>query len=109
MPPRHGVAVEDGDLAEFGPRVKGKPLTVKDQLAAMGKGAVWGQLFAFADERNRSNGWVAHAYKEIFGVWPHSRVRPIRSEPIPLMRSWLRSRDIAFAKSKQNGEARHAV
>lgn len=107
--PRTGVTVGDGDLAEIG-RTKGQPLTVREQIASMGKGVVWGQLFAFAEERGRSNGWTAHAYKEIFGVWPHGRVRPIICEPTPLIRSWLRSRDIAYAKSKAKAqEVAHAA
>jgi len=106
-----GVRVEDGDLTEFGPRRnKGEPLTVREMIAGQGKTAVYMQLLWYADERGRSHGWAGHAYKEIFGCWPRGISKYGGLEPTPLMRSWLRSRDIAYAKSKaRQAEVRHAV
>jgi DNA repair protein RadD len=106
-PPRTGVSVSDGDLSEFGVVIGGAK-TVRDQLRAMGKRVVHAQLLEYADERGRKQGWAAHAYKEIFGVWPRGLDELDRCEPTPLVRSWLRSRDIVFAKTRQN-EVRHAV
>ena len=49
-------------------------------------------------------GWAAHKFKEKFGTWPPSRdVVPI--EPMPEVLSWVRSRNIAWAKAQQKAGA----
>ena len=51
-----------------------------------------------AVERGYKPGWVAHKYREKFGDWPqHRSVTPIK--PTPEVLSWVRSRNIAFAKA----------
>lgn len=108
VPIRTGVSVGDGDLAEMGSAVRPTG-SVRDQIAKQGKQAVYSQLLWVADDRGRKEGWAAYAYKEVFGVWPKGLSKMMASEPTPLMRSWLRSRDIAFAKARHNGETRYAV
>lgn len=53
-----------------------------------------------AQQRGYKAGWIAHKYREKFGTWP-----PVRSatpiEPSPEVLSWVRSRNIAFAKAKE--------
>jgi len=52
-----------------------------------------------AVERGYKPGWVAHKYREKFGDWPqHGGVSPIK--PSPEVLSWVRSRNIAFAKRR---------
>jgi hypothetical protein len=109
QPPRHGVTVGDGDLAEFGARKSGKPQTVRDQIAAQGKRAVYMQLLWICEERGHSLGWAAHNYKDVFGDWPRGLSKTAAAEPTQLMRRWIQSRNIAFARARQNGEARYAV
>lgn len=61
----------------------------------------WHAMFtALAQERGYQRGWIAHKYKEKFGAWPAwgATVQPI--EPTPEARSWVRSRQIAYAKSR---------
>jgi DNA repair protein RadD len=56
-------------------------------------------LTALASDRRHKRGWVLHKYREKFGDWPPTRVvTPI--EPSPEVRSWVRSRMIAYAKSR---------
>jgi superfamily II DNA or RNA helicase len=56
-------------------------------------------LTAIAVERNYKPGWTAHKFKEKFGCWPATRtVEP--APPTPEVRSWARSRMIAYAKSR---------
>ena len=44
-------------------------------------------------------GWAAHMFREKFGTWPATRhIRPM--QPSPEVLSWVRSRNIAFAKAK---------
>ena len=55
-------------------------------------------LTGVAVERGYRRGWVAHKYREKFGDWPqHGGVTPIK--PSPEVLSWVRSRNIAWAKS----------
>jgi DNA repair protein RadD len=62
--------------------------------------AEWHAMLAYiAAERGYKSGWVAHKYREKFGDWPQSRaVVPIK--PSPEVLSWVRSRNIAFAKRR---------
>jgi hypothetical protein len=62
--------------------------------------AAWhAMLTAIALERGYKTGWAAVNYKEKFGHWPTGRnVTPI--EPTPEVRSWVRSKMIAFANRR---------
>jgi superfamily II DNA or RNA helicase len=61
-------------------------------------------LTAIGNERGYKPGWASVNYKEKFGQWPVSRtIAPI--DPTPEVRSWVRSRMIAYAKSRQNESA----
>ena len=60
----------------------------------------YSMLIYIADERGYARGWASHKFREKFGAWPASRfVQPI--PPDDAMRSWVRSRQIAFAKAMQ--------
>jgi superfamily II DNA or RNA helicase len=67
--------------------------------------AAWhGMLAGVAAERSYKPGWIAHKFKEKFGDWPSTRnISPIK--PTPEVLSWVRSRNIAFAKAKQRDAA----
>ena len=57
-----------------------------------------GMLTSVAVEHGYKPGWIAHKYHEKFGDWPqHGGVTPIK--PSPEVLSWVRSRNIAWAKS----------
>ena len=61
-------------------------------------------LAGVATERGYKPGWVAHKFKEKFGDWPQTRaINPIK--PTPEVLSWVRSRNIAYAKAKQRDAA----
>jgi superfamily II DNA or RNA helicase len=61
-------------------------------------------LAGVATERGYKPGWVAHKFKEKFGDWPLTRViAPIK--PTPEVLSWVRSRNIAFAKTRNRSAA----
>jgi superfamily II DNA or RNA helicase len=55
----------------------------------------------------RSDGWVAHAYKDKFGVWPRG-MKDIPTEPRQETKNWITAKAIRFAKAKE-AEARHAA
>jgi superfamily II DNA or RNA helicase len=59
-----------------------------------------GQLAYIAQERGYKPGWVAHQYKQKFGSYPSwgNAAPPIA--PTPEVRSWVRSRMVAYAKRR---------
>ena len=61
----------------------------------------WHSMLTYiAAERGYRSGWVAHKYKEKFGTWPAVRaIEP--TQPTREVLSWVRSRNIAYAKAQQ--------
>lgn len=59
-------------------------------------------LKTYGLERGYKPGWAANQYRERYGVWPNDpRVHNVRAGPITHeISSWIRSRQIAFAKTK---------
>ena len=98
-PPR-AIVFRDGDLVRVDRKDrKAKPISDPNEQMR------WHAMLAYiATERGYKTGWVAHKFKQKFGYWP-----PTRSitavEPTPEVRSWVRSRDIAYAKAKQKAAA----
>jgi hypothetical protein len=60
------------------------------------------QLAWIADERGHQRGWIAHSYREKFGEWPPRDTLVVPLEATPEVRSWVRSRMIAFAKRRRS-------
>lgn len=60
-------------------------------------------LIYIGQEKSRKPGWVSHKFREKFGTWPQGSPSPIL--PTPDVRSWVRSRDIAFAKAQERRRA----
>jgi superfamily II DNA or RNA helicase len=58
-----------------------------------------GMLTYIAEERGYKPGWIAHKFKEKFGHWPTRRYVP-PTEPSREVLSWVRSRNIAYAKAR---------
>lgn len=85
------IETEEGELIEI---TRGKAKASKDD-----KQKFFSELLCIAGERGRSKGWVSHAYKDKFGVWPvglmHSPILPS-----PETVSWVRAKDIRFAKRR---------
>ena len=90
------VAFRDGDLGlvDASRRVSGNVYGAVDRTR-------WhAMLIQIANERDYKPGWVAHKYKEKFGTFPAWGASPQPIEPTPEVRSWVRSRQIAFAKGQ---------
>jgi DNA repair protein RadD len=85
--------VVDGDLALLD-RDKVHP----SEHSAERKREFHGMLLWIAGERGYKPGWAAYKYKERFKHWPIGRPEPIK--PSAEVTSWVRSRNIAFAKSQ---------
>ena len=61
--------------------------------------ARWHSMLShIAREKDYKPGWIAHKYKEKFGAWPPWGAAAQPTPPTPEVRSWVRSRQIAFAR-----------
>jgi DNA repair protein RadD len=96
--PAEFVATADGEL---GLVQRGKAKVSYDSFQK----AEWHAMLAgIAAERGYKPGWAGYKYKEKFGIWPASRTtHPI--EPSQEVLSWVRSRNIAYAKAQQKATA----
>ena len=63
------------------------------------KQSVWSQLLCIATDQDYKRGWASHKYREIFGVFPRSLHEGL-AVPTPELRSWIKSRQIAYAKRR---------
>jgi DNA repair protein RadD len=62
----------------------------------------WHAMLAYiAAERGYQPGWIAHKFKEKFGTFPPWGSTPQPIEPTREVNSWVRSREIAYAKRRR--------
>jgi DNA repair protein RadD len=96
QPRARAAEFEDGDLALV---VGGKAKTVTYDATTRRQ---WhGMFVTIAQERGYQRGWIAHKFKEKFGTWPDWGSTPEPLAPTPEVRSWVRSRQIAYAKRRE--------
>lgn len=91
-----GIACDDGELVELTPRKLNTDSSWDEKVQFIA------ELRGFALERGYKEGWAAHKYQEKFGVWPNDpRVKYAAPKPPSApVRSWIKSRQIAFAKAR---------
>lgn len=103
LPPTAPIPTHEADLVELQREAK------KDNREATWeeKRAFIAGLRAFAAEHGYAAGWVAHKYRTKFGVWPNdARLQDVPPQPYsPELRSWLKSQQIRWAKSRQRAAA----
>ena len=88
------IEVADGDLVQIG----GKPK--KPEVADMATKQRWYSGFLYvAESRGYKAGWAANKYRDRFGVWPRG-LDDAPMQPAADISSWIKSRDIAWAKSR---------
>lgn len=92
---RSDVVVRAGDLV---------PLKKKPKAQKMDKQAFYSQLLGVAQEKGRQPGWVAHRYRDYFGIWPRG-MENVPAAPGEEVKGFLKHLQIRAAKGK---EARHA-
>lgn len=90
------VAVADGELVHVDRNGRMTP----NECSPEQRRVFHGMLTAIAHERGYKIGWASHKYRERFGQWSTDRAVEPR-QPSPEVRSWVRSRQIAFAKAMQ--------
>ena len=111
------VRMEGSPCGQCGwqPRAKAKPVEVADgelapiDRALRSRNYEWSSpekatfhrmLLWIARKQGYQDGWAAYKFKEKFGCWPKDR-SPEPEPPEPAVRSWVRSRMIAYSKAKQ--------
>lgn len=90
-PKKSGVTHVAGALSE---------LTGLPSGSADDRQSFYSQLIAYGAERGWSDGAAAHRYRERYGSWPDGLAK-VPEAVSPKTRSWIRSRLIAWAKSKK--------
>ena len=93
------VQVEQGELRELGvsgPRMKREPAI--ERLKREGEQAIYSQLLGM--QGTKKDGWVSHKFRAIFGAYPSRHLLHDPHEPSSAMRSWVRSEQIRWAKSR---------
>jgi DNA repair protein RadD len=98
--PSSNVEVSDGELIELTACKKQS----SDNGSREDKASFYGQLKKYAQTRGYSEGWCAWKFREKFKIWPNAYKDVPAEDPTPKILSWIKSRNIAFAKSRH----RHA-
>jgi len=86
----------EGDLALV---VNGKP-----SVAQIDMQQFFDEVAGLAQERGRKPGYAYHKVKEKFGHSPPSWMKANPRPPSPEVRSWCRSRDIAYWKAMERSQ-----
>jgi DNA repair protein RadD len=90
------IVFAEGELARLN-----KTSRVADSMVDPNMRMRWhGMLTHIANARGYKPGWAVHKYKEKFGAWPPWGSSPAPIPPSPEVLSWVRSRNIAYAKAK---------
>lgn len=74
-------------------------LVSANQKLSISKQDFYSQVLYYARSKGFNDGWASHKYKEKFGVWPKG-MRQDATAPSPETLKWIKSRFIAWSKSK---------
>jgi len=78
-----------------------KKLEKKEKITMEDKQIWWGSLLGLASEKGKSRSWALAQYKQKFGVWPRGLLEN-EIQPTSEIRSWVKSRQIAWANSQKS-------
>ncbi|BCM87839.1 DEAD/DEAH box helicase [Methylobacterium indicum] len=97
--PRSDIVCAEGELVELtGEKAKKLEATREE------KQRWYSGILHIQRQQNRNPGWVAHTYKEKFGVWPRGMAdHPV--EPTPDILAFIKHRQIKRAKGRQHERA----
>jgi superfamily II DNA or RNA helicase len=99
------IVEQDGELVEIVPGQLRKVISKKGyDWTDNEKRVFFAELKGYALEHNYKPGWSAVKYKDKFGVWPPRHIENIDPAKAlsPGTVSWIKSRNIAWHKSKAN-------
>ena len=86
--PRNEVVVQEGSLRKLA------------KVGAVEQQEVYSGLLFYADQHGYHDGWVAHKYRTIFGVWPRG-MRHRMEKPTDSLLNWIRHENIRYAKRRK--------
>ncbi len=89
------IVEEDGELELVSKKRKAK---IED------KQRVYSELLSIRMARGYSEGWVAHSYKQWFGVWPKG-LKDTCADPSSVFLCWVTSKYIRWAKRREVSHA----
>lgn len=90
------VETQKGELLELKQRKK-----TNREMTGPEKERFYGELKMYARQNGYSDGWASHKYREKTSVWPnHYKDAPL-IQPSPETLSWIKSRQIAWAKRRK--------
>jgi DNA repair protein RadD len=97
LPKHRGEAIifAEGELAEV------KNGRARSTLVRADRDRWHAELLSIAEQKGYKPGWAAYKYREKFDDWPPRGSTPAPRKPSPEVLSWVKSRQIAFAKAKQ--------
>jgi superfamily II DNA or RNA helicase len=93
--PKCTIVNREGELVELTDRA-----TVNAVAQAKDKIRFYQELRGYAATRGYKCGWTAHKFKEKHGHWPRGLDHLAPLEPSPTTLSWIRSRNIAWARAR---------
>lgn len=91
------IECDDGQLIEMTP--------ARARASTIEKESLFGQLKYYAKRRDYSEGWAAHKFRELTGVWPDRYHNAAPREPTAFLLNWIKSRQIAYVKAKGGSNA----
>jgi DNA repair protein RadD len=104
--PVNKVHHAEGDLYELR---RDKTLIIDDASIIVRQRRLYAELAFIARDRGYRPGWVAHKFKERFGHWPNGLDHLAPVPPSDTTWRWVKSRQIAFAKSRSRNAANSRV
>jgi DNA repair protein RadD len=94
--PKCTVVNRDGELIELTDR-----RTIAAVSQAQDKIKFYQELKCYGVNRGYKPGWIAYKFREKFGHWPNGLEHLPPIDPSPSTYSWIKSRQIAFAREKE--------
>ena len=94
------IEARNGELVQL----RGQPAKHTRQM----KQKFWSGLLWYCESRGYKRGWASNQYREKFGVWPRE-LHDISMPPDATCRGWVTARAIAYRKSREKAEGRHAA
>jgi DNA repair protein RadD len=100
------VVHREGELVELNEKRESKTADKRNKSDDwVTKVSFMAQVRAYARDRNKSDGWCAHKYRDRYGVWPNDpqvKYAKAAAECGLEVMSWIQAMNLRFAKSQEN-------
>lgn len=96
----NGIIENDGELIDITNGIGRAAKRKERQWSRPERMQFFAELKCYGQQKGRKEGWAAHSFREKFGVWPERawKYLPPASFYSAYTESWVRSRNIAYAK-----------